>query len=402
MFSKHVTKDISAYCHGELSSEDSKKFAEHIISCVKCRTKFEEVKLGVKFAEQLPKLSAPAHLWHDVEYLIDKPPSRAVSSPLWSWPVQATAGVALILVLSFVALRFSGAPSIPRQPVPDRISLNPAWRVTRINGNPRIGVETVFNNGQLGVGEWLVTDSNSRAQIAVGAIGNVEVNENTRVRLLANETTEHRLELARGKMSARIWAPPRLFFVDTPSGVAADMGCAYTLEVDDHGNSLLIVTSGWVELGLKERASIVPAGAACETRKGIGPGTPYFTDATPAFREALKTLDSYDAPPPAMSIALTTLLDHARPRDTLTLWHLLSRVSPEHRGLIYDKMAVFAPPPSGVTREAILALDGKMLEAWKQELEKDWIGFEKGSSKRVDSTYGKKGLSPKLKQLVPK
>ena len=66
MFSRHVTKDISAYCHGELSSEESKQFAEHIISCIKCRTKFEEIKLGIKLAEQLPQLSAPDHLWSEL------------------------------------------------------------------------------------------------------------------------------------------------------------------------------------------------------------------------------------------------------------------------------------------------------------------------------------------------
>ena len=92
-------------------------------------------------------------------------------------------------------------------------------------------------------------------------------------------------------MSARIWAPPRLFFVDTPSAVAADLGCAYTLEVDENGGSLLRVTSGWVALQLKDRESIVPAGAACETQPGIGPGTPYFEDAPTVFREALRKID---------------------------------------------------------------------------------------------------------------
>ena len=32
------------------------------------------------------------------------------------------------------------------------------------------------------------------------------------------------LALARGKMEAFIWAPPRQFFVDTPSAVAVDLG----------------------------------------------------------------------------------------------------------------------------------------------------------------------------------
>ena len=53
------------------------------------------------------------------------------------------------------------------------------------------------------------------------------------------------------------------------------------------GASLLHVTSGWVALQLKDRESMVPAGAACATRPGIGPGTPYFEDASQTFRTAL-------------------------------------------------------------------------------------------------------------------
>jgi len=68
--------------------------------------------------------------------------------------------------------------------------------VKRLDGAPRIGAEQIANNGQLGVGEWLETDGRSRAQIAVGSIGNVEIDENTRVRLLETQPTEHRLELA--------------------------------------------------------------------------------------------------------------------------------------------------------------------------------------------------------------
>ena len=46
MFSNHVTKNISAYCHGELSSEESRQFAEHLLACAKCRANFEEIKWG--------------------------------------------------------------------------------------------------------------------------------------------------------------------------------------------------------------------------------------------------------------------------------------------------------------------------------------------------------------------
>ena len=416
MFSRHVTKDISAYCHGELSSEESKQFAEHIISCARCRTKYEEVKLGIKFAEQLPQLSAPEHLWRNLEHLLDKQTETAVDTrslrrswllPLaslrfaWTWRVQIAAAAALLLIASVAALWIYNSRRVVGPIQPD--GPKGSWLVRRLDGTPRIGSETISQNGQLGIGEWLETDGSSRAQIAVGSIGNVDIDQNTRVRLLANEPTEHRLELARGKMSARIWAPPRLFFVDTPSAVAADLGCAYTLEVDENGGSILHVTSGWVALQLKDRESIVPAGASCETQPGIGPGTPYFVDATQPFRDALKKIDFHGAGN-SQTAVLTSMLDQARQRDTLTLWHLLPRVNGEDRARVYDKLAAFAPPPAGVTREGVLRLDQTMLGTWRQTLEPVWIGTGKGLLKTKDDYLWKlkKGVSPKMKEMMPK
>ena len=398
MFSTHVTKDISAYCHGELSNEESKQFAEHIISCAKCRAKFEEVKLGIKFAEQLPQLSAPDYLWRELEPLLDQH-SEVQRGRRFSWQLQAAAAAVLLLLSCWgVWLVYSNRA--------DAIILvdgKPAWRVKRLDGTPKIGAESISNNGELAVGEWLETDGNSRAQIAVSSIGSVEVDENTRIRLLETHPTEHRLELARGKMSAHIWAPPRLFFVNTPSAVAADLGCAYTLEVDDQGSSLLHVTSGWVALELQDRESVVPAGAACETRPGLGPGTHYFEDASQIFRDSLKMVD-FDPDVTARSAALASILDQARPRDTLTLWHLLARVDGEDRARVYDRMAAFFPPPAGVTREGVLGLNQTMLDAWRDELEKTWMGFGKGVPKPLAEAYWKfkNGLSRRLKDMVPK
>jgi hypothetical protein len=153
--------------------------------------------------------------------------------------------------------------------------------------------------------------------------------------------------------------------------VAEDLGCAYTLEVDKAGNSLLRVTMGWVSLQLKDRESVVPAGAACATKPGIGPGTPYFEDASEQFRVALSRVDferdmgDYLAP-------LGIVLSSARVRDTLTLWNLLPRVSDADRSLVYNRLAKLVPPPPGVTREGVLKLNQQMLDAWKEQLEFRW------------------------------
>ena len=366
MFSKHVTKDISAYCHGELSPEESRQFAEHIISCVKCRTKYEEIKLGIKLAEQLPLLTAPDSLWEDLDKALGREtetPARVVSlRSTSSWRVQAAVAAAFVVVLGIGFVWFYKRD----------VRHAKAWQVISLHGTPKIGSESISSRGSIAIGEWLETDANSRAQIAVGTIGNVDIDENTRVRLLQTQPTEHRLELERGKMSARIWAPPRLFFVDTPSAVAADLGCAYTLEVDDKGAGRLEVTSGWVALQAKERESIVPEGASCETELGTGPGTPYFNDATPEFKKALKTID-FDDDSAKKTDALTSMLDQSRPRDTLTLWHLIPRVAEDQRARVYEKMEAYAPAPAGVTREGVLKLDQRMLDQWRQSLEGSWV-----------------------------
>ena len=395
MLYKHVTKDISAYCHGELSNEESKQFAEHIIACAKCRAKFEEVKLGVKLAEQLPQLTAPDHLWRELEPLLGRPNENR-SAVVWSWQMKAAAAVLLLLSGWGVWLVYSNR-------VDALLADKRAWRVKRLDGTPTVGAEKISNNGELAVGEWLETDANSRAQIDVSSIGAVDIDENTRVRLLETRPTEHRLELARGKMSAHIWAPPRLFFVNTPSAVAADLGCAYTLEVNDQGSSLLRVTSGWVALELENRESIVPAGAACETRPSLGPGTPYFEDSAAGFQAALKKVD-FDPDAATRSTALNAMLDQARPRDTLTLWHLLTRVEGEDRARVYDKMAALFPPPAGVTREGVLALNQQMLDSWRDAMETTWMGFGKGVPKPLAEAYWKfkNGLSRRLKDMTPK
>ena len=365
MFSNHVTRNFSAYCNGELSAEESRRFNEHVMACAKCRAQFDDIKLGVKFAEQLPSFSAPENLWANFETKLGTAPPRnypGFGFGPWRFQVAAVAaGLLIVATLGIWLLRRDQTP----------VHVSPSWEVQRIEGTLRVGESSVANKGKMSVGEWVETGNDSKAQINVASIGQVEIGPDTKVRLLQTQPTEHRIELARGKMSARIWAPPRLFFVDTPSAVAADLGCAYTLEVTGSGASLLRVTVGWVALQLKDRESMVPAGAACETRPGIGPGTPYFEDAAPEFRGSLTKID-FDKDSASTNSALDVMLSHTRKRDTLTLWHLLGRVDETERRKVYDKIASFVPPPAGVTREGVLSLDQKMLDLWRDQVEPTW------------------------------
>jgi len=190
------------------------------------------------------------------------------------------------------------------------------------------------------------------------------VDADSRLRLVTNRRGRKRLSLERGTIHAVIWAPPGEFVVDTPSAVAVDLGCVYTLHVDDSGAGLLRTTMGWVGFKLDGHESFIPAGAVCKTRPKIGPGTPYMEDAPAAFRDALSRFDFESITPTERTALLETLLRDARKNDAVTLWHLLSRVRDTERPAIYDRLAALSPPPNGVTLEGVLRLDRTMLDTW--------------------------------------
>ena len=279
----------------------------------------------------------------------------------WDWsqpfPALATAAAALVILAGVVILVRE------RKPLPVN---GPGWDVSTIAGTPRIGRNALGakKTGLFGVGQTLETDPQSRASLRAEDVGEIEVEPRTRLRLLAMGTNVERVALDRGTIHARIWATPGQFMVDTPSAVTVDLGCAYTLQVDNSGAGLVRTSMGWVGFKLDGHESFIPAGAACATRPNVGPGTPYFEDASAKFRAALARWDFDDNTTEQRAGDLAIVLRDSRPRDALTLWHLLSRVESGQRALVYDRLSAIVPPPAGATKQGILHLDQPMLDLW--------------------------------------
>jgi len=286
----------------------------------------------------LPIEKAPDAIWRAIEAQLDAPAQPPVQ--VWRWAVAA------MLLIGVAGTWFA-----MRQP-------RAAWDVIQVAGS----TETA---GRVAEGEWLETGADGRARITVGSIGVVELEPNTRVRLIATNPLEHRLELGRGEIAATISAPPRLFFVNTPGAVAVDLGCAYRMKSDEAGNGLLRVTGGWVALERSGGEALVPAGASARIDARKGPGTPYFEDASATLRAALEKFD-------ADASGLEAVLAGARVRDTLSLWHVLSRTNGVDRERVFDRMTALTPLPQGVTREKALQLDPDTLKHWREELAWTW------------------------------
>jgi hypothetical protein len=260
-----------------------------------------------------------------------------------------------------------------------------AWNVSRIAGLPQLGSATLSARARLHLGQALITDSSSQARIEVEDLGEIAVAENSRVRLLASGSASGTLGLDQGTIHAMIWAPPRRFTVRTPGAEAIDLGCSYTLHVSPDGAGWLRVSTGWVAFtdpSASGRESFIPVGAMCLLRPGKASetkapatqppaiaasqvGTPFYEDSSTAFRQSLELFDfgdssagpSTNAAEKSRSLALRLLLDEARQRDAITLWHLLARTDFANRAAVYDRLAILVPPPAGVVRDTLLSSD---------------------------------------------
>jgi hypothetical protein len=189
-------------------------------------------------------------------------------------------------------------------------------------------------------------------------MGEVTIDPGSRFRLLQSSPREQRFDLQIGTIHALIWAPPGQFIVDTPSSKTVDLGCRYTLQVASGGTGLITVELGWVAFEWHGVESFIPAGAACVTRPGQGPGTPYFGDAPEALTDALARFDTTtDAS--ALEIAMAA----ARRRDALSLWHLMVRTRGAQRGKVYDRLSALVTMPAEATRDAVVEGDSNAIAA---------------------------------------
>lgn len=265
---------------------------------------------------------------------------RVRPEPWWREKRWWTLAAAAAVVLCFVAAYFAERVRL-LQPMT-------SWQLTFAGGKPS-GLRT---------GQVIDTVGISDATMQSDSVGQVDIEPNSRVRLMAAQDTEQRLALDHGTIHAFIWAPPTQFVVDTPSAKTVDLGCQYTLSVANDGTGFLTVEMGWVAFQWRNLESFIPAGAACTTRPGHGPDTPHFLDAPEALIKAVADFDLT-----GNTQALNPALSTARRRDALTLWHLLQRTRGAERAEVFDRFQSLVKLPSTCTREGVLSGDPKSMDA---------------------------------------
>lgn len=227
-------------------------------------------------------------------------------------------------------------------------------------GGPVACGGTATPGGILPVGPVLDTRT-SEAELVIADIGRARLGPETRVRLERTSAERHQLFLERGRMHAKVNAPPRIFAVTTPGASVVDLGCEYTIEIDERGAGSIAVQTGKVEIeGSGGPLVVLPAGTGARLLPGRRAGLPLVSDAPSALVDAVRAFD--DAAPGATARVLAA----ARAEDAFTVANLAMFVRDDRRSVL-EKLAQLSPPPTGVTVESALA-DPQHLAQWHGEI----------------------------------
>ena len=211
--------------------------------------------------------------------------------------------------------------------------------------------------GVLPVGGVLDTGAHE-AELRIANIGRAELGARTRVRLDRTSPERHQLFLERGRMHARVSAPPRLFAVATPGAHVTDLGCEYTLDVDETGAGSIVVRTGKVELESGTGGVVVvPQGARARLLAGRRAGLPLLDGAAPALDGAAREFEQ------GRPGGLEAVLAAATAEDAITLASLAVLAEPARRRAVLERLDQLFRVPAPHTLEQALA-DRAVLDAW--------------------------------------
>ena len=204
----HVTYLFDDLIDGTLPADQRASVEQHLATCDACQQAFANHQTLVAELNDLPQSITPERdLWDEIAPQLQ--PAGVTASPrlslIRSVYFRAAAIAAVLLVGVYVAT-----------------TISPAWQVTPLEGTAEVAGSPIYEASTIREGQWLFTPTDARARLQVGDIGDVELAPDTRLQLVNTASGDHRLHLAAGSIHASIWAPPRLFFVETPAGLAID------------------------------------------------------------------------------------------------------------------------------------------------------------------------------------
>ena len=271
--------------------------------------------------------------------------------PIWPYAIALVAAAAIVAVIAWPR----GAQKPSEYACGAQAS---GFAFTARGGNVACGGANV-PAGVLPVGGTLDTGAHE-ADLAIADIGSAQLSPQTRVRLDQTSADRHQLYLERGRMHAKVSAPPRIFAVGTPSGQVTDLGCAYTLEVDDKGAGSIEVQSGMVELeAATGRVVVVPAGANARLLAGRRASLPLDKGANAQLVAAVRAYHDGTG-------GMDRVLAAAKKSDSITIANLARLVDGDEKRTALARLQELFPAPQQMSVDDIIELD--LFDMWFDEI----------------------------------
>ena len=241
-----------------------------------------------------------------------------------------------------------------------------AWHNWRLSWQPE-RAWAIASGGALAVGHPLEVAA-APATIDIARLGEMQAAPGTALDLTETGRTHHRFTMSRGMIDVRLWAPPGRVVVHTPAGDVIDLGCIFSLVVNDAGTANLSVRTGWVELENAFGSRAIPAGASAGMAADREPQVPVYDDASAAFRGAVRVVEMVGTD--GGSTDLTVIAREARARDVITLLMLsdVSGIGTETRRGLMAIAARFSTPPSADAIDRIVGGDRDLFWRWYDSL----------------------------------
>lgn len=223
-------------------------------------------------------------------------------------------------------------------------------------------------------GESLQSGVGETVDIDVARIGRIALSPESRMRLIETRAGRHRVELDRGHLRARIWAPPDYFAVSSSGAEIVDLGCDFELWKQPDGRGRVLVRSGWVAYRVGERDLLVPAGFELNF-EGAHARTPVRAVADPTFVAAVIELEQALARSGPASAdtrtASAVVAAAAADADGYTLLSLLTQEPRLASSALYPRLARALGEDTGDEphRAAWLAGEAVAIDAWWDRLE---------------------------------
>lgn len=383
---------IDDYIDGNISFSEKKLLEEHISVCSNCRNAVNETLIITKKISELPKEILPkdeltakmkqnilnkingvnvininAESNGQADYRLLKP-IRSKNYPFRMSYVLSGAAALLLLAVTmlFIYTRYWKSSETGME-----LSSSVYWKINKTSGTPILKNEdknvtrTLNAIDSLSIGDWIITDNSSSAEIQAAGIGNIKLDPGTNVKFIISENGNHRIMLETGTIEADIYTSPRTFFVETKSATAIDLGCSYTMTVSENGDGVLYVKEGLVALQAHGRESLVPAGKFCMSKEGIGPGTPYSAGTSQNLKNALMKFDFQNGGDKSVQI----ILKNARKTDAVTLLNLMQRLNDTNKEKVYERLTEFVPPPKPYPPDSIPMFKTEELTEWIEKMQ---------------------------------